>query len=156
MQVIGLGDKRTNPTPRVFSVNEKESGKYLRSEQLAAKGFVIARGLWTLRQRQKIVGMKPVVLRLDVLVAVVHSDNHVCPSAVDPRVERVHLALDFRDRGCLRFLPPSVGGFPADAVNPIMRILPVCLVNTANLQIHILSLSLENQQSPTATTRIIR
>lgn len=100
--------------------------------------------------------MQSVVLCLDVLVAVMDGYNYVCPSAADPRVERVHLVLDFRDRSGLRFLPSPVGGFPSNTVNPIMRVLPVRLVDTADLQIHMLLYSSENHQPPAAAKRIIR
>ncbi len=85
--------------------------------------------------------MKPVILCLYVLVPVMDGNNYVCPRAVNPREECVHLALDFGDRSSLRFLPSSVGSLSAHTVNPVMRVLPVRFVYTADLQIHSLSLS---------------
>ena len=77
-----------------------------------------------------------VIFRLDVLVTAMHGNNHVCANAVDQRVERIHLALDFRDRRGLRLLPTSVRSLPTHAVNPIMRVLPIRLVDATDLQIH--------------------
>ena len=82
--------------------------------------------------------MKTVVFRLYVLVPVVRGDNYLSPNPVHPREERVRSGLDLRDHRALRFLPPPAGGiFPAHAVNPVVRVLPVRLVDTANLQVHI-------------------
>src|SRR5205085_12683602 len=80
--------------------------------------------------------METVIFCLDVLMPIMHGDDHVRPDAVDARVKRVHLALNFRDHGALGFLPPSIGSFPAHIMNPVVRVLSIGLVDAANLQIH--------------------
>lgn len=80
--------------------------------------------------------MQSVVFRFDVLVAVMQSNNHVRANTVHVRIERVHLAFDFRDGRGLRLLPTSARILPAHAMNPIVRVLTIGLVDTTNLHIH--------------------
>jgi hypothetical protein len=92
--------------------------------------------LRTLRQRQKVVRMKSIVFRLDVLVAIVNGDNDIRSNTVHAGVERIHTAFDFRNCSGLRLLPPPTRILATDAVYPIVRILPVGFVYASNLQIH--------------------
>jgi len=81
--------------------------------------------------------MEAIVFCLYVLISIMHGDNNVSSDAVNARVERVHSALNFGDHSALRFFPLSASGiFPANAMNPIMRVLPVRLVYATDLQIH--------------------
>ena len=80
--------------------------------------------------------METIIFCLDILMPIMHGDDHVRPDAVDARVKRVHLALNFRDHRALGFLPPPIGSFSAHTMNPVVRVLSVRLVNAANLQIH--------------------
>jgi hypothetical protein len=81
--------------------------------------------------------MEPVVFRLDVLVAIMNSNNHVRPNAVNPSMERIRGAFDFRDHGCLRFLPPPGGILATDTVDAVVWVLPVRFVYASDLQIHL-------------------
>jgi hypothetical protein len=82
--------------------------------------------------------MESVTFCLYVLVSVVYGDNDVSPGTINARVESVHSALNFGDHRALGFFPPSASGiFPAHTMNPIMRILPVRLVDAIDLQVHI-------------------
>jgi hypothetical protein len=78
--------------------------------------------------------MKPIVLCLDVLVAIVRSHNDVCPPAIDQRIERVRFLLYSANN--LRLCHPPTR--TADARNPIMRVIPIGLIDTRDLTIHIL------------------
>ena len=80
--------------------------------------------------------MESVVFGFDVLVAVMKRNNYLSAHAVDERVEGVHSTLNFRDYSGLRFLPPSSRILAADALNSVVRVLPVRLVDAANLYIH--------------------
>lgn len=76
--------------------------------------------------------MKPIVLRLDVFVAVVNGDNDIRSNTVNAGVERIHVAFDFRNSNGLRLLPAPTRILSTDALDPI-RILPVSLVYASNL-----------------------
>jgi hypothetical protein len=82
--------------------------------------------------------VKAIAFRLYVFVPVVRGNYDIGTHPIHPSEERVHPAFDLRDHGRLAFLPPPAGGiFPADTVNPVMRVLSVRFVDAANLQIHV-------------------
>jgi hypothetical protein len=111
----------------------RETAGSLISVDLAAHLKFLFLYLRTLWQRQKIVRMKSIVFRLDVLVAIVNGDNDIRSNTVNAGVERIHVAFDFRNSSGLRLLPPPTRILSTDAMDPIVRILPVSLVYASNL-----------------------
>lgn len=90
-------------------------------------------------QRQKVVRLVAVVLRLDVLVAVVLGDNHVGALAVNHRVEGMLALLDVVD-GLGLSNPPARGRPRIEAayeLDALVRVVPVCLIDAVDLQIHL-------------------
>ena len=77
--------------------------------------------------------MKSIVFRLDVLVAIVNSDDDIRSHTINAGVERIHVVFDLRNSSGLRLLPPSIRVLATDAMDPIVRILPVGLVYASNL-----------------------
>lgn len=96
-------------------------------------------GLRALCQRQEIVRLVAVILRLYVLVPIVLGDDHVGALTINHRVEGMLALLDVVDG--LGLGDPPASGRPrvgaTDELDTFMWIMTVCLVDTIDLQIHL-------------------
>jgi len=70
-------------------------------------------------------------------MTVMRGHNDIRSDTISARVERVHLSLDFRYCGRLRFFPAAAGVLATHAVDSVMRVLPVRFVYASDLQIHL-------------------
>lgn len=96
-------------------------------------------GLRALGQREEIVWLFTVILRLDIFVAIVLSNNHVGALAINHRVEGV-LALFNVVYGFRLSNSPArrrTGIEAAHELDALVRVVSVRLIDAVDLQIHL-------------------